>query len=194
MLDRVVALLAVAVCFSVVQQLHHGVIDAGGPPAVSARARQRAVSRPQLTDKRNHVELTIPGLLKSTRSGRAMFIYGKRRRKFIDGTRHINQRNYVRVTRRARKSLKSADQPQTGSTVDSVDEMERQLRQYQARRIAEEIARLRTTHRNLDTAKNRRRHRRRCRTCRRRHRLRGRRRTTSSDVTPKTTSLTHNTI
>jgi len=62
--------------------------------------------------------------------------------------------------------------------MDSVEQMERQLRDYQAQRIADEIARLRSIHsanrdattRNThDATRNtRRRHRRRCPRCRRR--------------------------
>ena len=92
----------------------------------------------------------------------------------------VDERDYRRSIRRARKSRKGFTvQRLTRSEADSVDEMERRLRQYQARRIAEEIARLRTIHGKPDTTEKRHRRRRRpCRSCRRRP-LGGRRRTTS---------------
>jgi len=94
----------------------------------------------------------------------------------------VAEREYRRANRRSRKSLKDAGRR---SDVESVDEMERQLRQFQQRRIAEEIARLRDIHENTDTDSRRTRHRRRCPNCRRR-RLGGGRRTSTVSVTSNT--------
>jgi len=83
-----VALTVVVACFRVVElhraEDHH----AGGPPAVSAR--RWAVSRPQLTDKTNRVELAIPALPTSRRF--ATINSSKLRRKCIDGTCHLSHR------------------------------------------------------------------------------------------------------
>ena len=87
MLDRLVALMVVAACFGVVQlHVHHGVDrdHAGGPLTVSAW--QWTVPKPQLTDTRNQVELTIPDL--STGSDHTVVNSGKRRRKFVDHVGH----------------------------------------------------------------------------------------------------------
>jgi len=94
-------------------------------------------------------------------------------------------RDYRRATRRARKSLKGARQHRTWSEMENVDELERRLRQYQTRRIAEEIARLRTIHAKPDVRKRHRR--RRCRSCRRRRLRSGRK--TAIVGTPKSASL-----
>lgn len=190
MLQRTVAVMVVVACFTVVHvQPRRGVHDdAGGPPAVSARLW--AFSGPQLTDKTNHVELKFPDHAPmSTLSHRVLINPGKRRRKCIDGSCHVHYRDYRRAIRRSRKSLKSSKlqrQPWRPKQVESVDDLERQLRQYQARRIAEEIARLREIHaRNRDRppTKKHRRHRR-----RRRRRFRAGRKTTNVE-SPKSISL-----
>jgi len=100
-----------------------------------------------------------------------------------------NDSGYRRAMRRSRKSLNDADDDDGAGrrTWWNADEMERQLRQYQARRIAEEMARLRAIHGHQEDGKKPRRgrlQRRRCTRCRRR-RL-GRR--TANVVQPASTS------
>ena len=88
-MELVVSLTVVAACFTVVQ-LHHGVDHAGGLPTVGAR--QWAVPRPQLTDRRNRVELIVPELAGLTRSDRGIVNCDKRRRKLFDISCYSNRR------------------------------------------------------------------------------------------------------
>jgi len=86
MLDRAVALMVVAACLGAVK-LHHGVVYAGGPPTVSTRPW--VDSRPQLTDKKNHVQLSIHH---RPMFNDAVVTSGKRRQKCVDGTCFIGNR------------------------------------------------------------------------------------------------------